>query len=176
MVKYTKSIPKVTSLHGIESAPNYLAQTINCNNSRKIYKKQKNKVTSLHANGLDPNYLPESTENSGFFPVYNTELLVKNFNASKTELLHKIPYNKESHKSSNDINNSEYEKFIEFSRIDDIINELKNISASNNDSIQVLANELKNAVKAMNDSVKNQTELTSSIKSFVEEFKKNKNN
>ena len=140
------------------------------------YTKSVPKVTSLHGTGLDPNYLPESSENIGFFPVYNTELMVKNFNASKAEPLHKIPYNKESYKSSNDKNNSEYEKFIEFSRIDDIINELKNISASNNDSIQVLANELKNAVKAMNDSVKNQTELTSSIKSLVEEFKKNKNN
>ena len=40
-------------------------------------------ATSLHGNGLDHNYLPESTENPWFFPVYNTELMVKNFNASK---------------------------------------------------------------------------------------------
>ena len=40
----------------------------------------------------------------------------------------------------------------------------------------MLANKLKNVVKAKNDSAKNQTELTSSIKSLVEEFKKNKNN
>ena len=48
-----------------------------------------------------------------------------NFNASKAELLHKIPFNKESNKSSNVNNNSKkFENFIKFTRIDEIINEL----------------------------------------------------
>ena len=94
-----------------------------------------------------------------------------NFNASKAELLHKIPFNKESNKSSNVNNNSKkFENFIKFTRIDEIINELKN----NTDSVKELVNLIKDSVKAMNDSVKNQTELTSSIKSLVEELKKQK--
>ena len=39
----------------------------------------------------------------------------------------------------------------------------------------MLANEIKNAAKVMNDSVKNQTELTSSIKSLIEELTKKNN-
>ena len=125
--------------------------------------------------------------------------MLNNFNPSKTEPLHVIPSNRESHKSSG------FEKLEEFTGIDEIINELKKLIISNNDlakeikdsnyvlvngikdsnqvlaneikgSNQVLANEIKNAVKAMDDSIKNQTELTSSIKSLVEELKKNKNN
>jgi len=71
---------------------------------------------------------------------------------------------------------------IEFTSFYEFVNELKNIAASNKelakgikDSNLVLAHELKNAVKAMNDSVKNQTQLTTSIKSFFDNLK-NKNN
>jgi len=39
-----------------------------------------------------------------------------------------------------------------------------------------VANEIKIEVKAKNDFVKNQIELTSSIKSLIEELQKNKNN
>jgi len=95
--------------------------------------------------------------------------------------LYKILFNKDTHKSSNDKNTSDFENLIEFTSFDEFVNELKNIAASNKELLNgiknsnlVLANELKDAVKAMNDFVKNQTELTSSIKSLVEEFKKQK--
>ena len=78
--------------------------------------------------------------------------------------------------------------FNEF-RIDEILNKLEALAVSNNGlaneikhSNQVLANEIrnsndqiKNAITVMNDSVMNQTELTSSIKSLIEELKKKNN-
>jgi hypothetical protein len=70
--------------------------------------------------------------------------------------------------------------FNEF-RIDEILNKLEALAVSNNGlaneiehSNQVLANEIKNATTVMNDSVMNQTELTSSIKSLIEELTKKK--
>ena len=147
------------------------------------YTKPVLKATSLHDTGLGPNFITESPKNTEFVPFYNSGLKLKNFNASKTEPLHEIYSNKKSHKSSNDNNNSWFEKFEEFTGIDEIVNELKQLMVSNQvlaneikDSNRVLANEIKIAVKAMNDSVKNQTELTSSIKSLFEELQKNKNN
>jgi hypothetical protein len=70
--------------------------------------------------------------------------------------------------------------FNEF-RIDEILHKLEALAVSNNGlaneiehSNQVLANEIKNATTVMNDSVMNQTELTSSIKSLIEELTKKK--
>ena len=107
--------------------------------------------------------------------------MVNNINASTSEPLHKIISYKESHNSSFDNSNNEFEKFIQFTRIDEILNKLEALTVSNKDlaneiknSNQVLANEIKNAAKVMNDSVKNQTELTSSIKSLIEELTKKK--
>ena len=160
------------------------------------YTKPVLKATSLHDNELGPNFITESTKNTEFVPFYNTGLMLNNFNASKTEPLHEISSNKKSHKSSKDSNNSGFEKFEEFTGIDEIVNELKQLIVSNQmlaneikdsnqvlangiknfnqvlangikDSNQVLANEIKIGPKVMNDSVKNQTELTSSIKSLV---------
>jgi len=198
LVDYTKSVPKITSLHEDGLAPNYLAQPINYDNlldkATSLHGtvlapnyftesaiKYVAKATSLHGTGLDPNYFTESTENTGSFPVYNTGFMQNYFNISKAEPLYKILFNKDTHKSSNEKNNSDFENLIEFTSFDEFANELKNIAASNKellngikDSNLVLANELKDAVKAMNDSVKNQTELTLSIKSLAEEFKKQK--
>jgi len=194
-------------------APKFLSSGIglstNNENVDKIelvdYTKPVLKATSLHDTGLDPNFIIESAKNTEFIPFYNIGLMLNNLNASKTEPLHEISSNKKSHKSSNDNNNSGFEKFEEFTGIDEIVNELKQLLVSNQvlaneikdsnqelanaikDSNQILANEIKDsnqvlaieikfAVKAMNDSVKNQTELTSSIKSLVEDLRKNKNN
>jgi len=173
LVDYTKSVPKVTSPHVTGLAPNYLAQTINNNYSLP-------KFTSLHGNGLVPNYFPESTvesapkatslhdkglypnyitespENIGPAPVYNTRLMLNDFNVSKLESFHKIPSNKESHKSSNDNNNSEFEKFIEFTCIDEIFKELaKGIKHSN----QVLLNEFKHSNQMMLNEFKHSNQM-----------------
>ena len=160
--------------------------------------------TSPHGIGLGSNYVTGSVENTKSVPSYNTGLMVNNINASTSEPLHKIISYKESHNSSFDNSNNEFEKFIQFTRIDEILNKLEALAVSNNglaneikhsnqvladqivnsnhvladqivNSNQLLANQIKNAITVMNDSVMNQTELTSSIKSLIQELTKNNN-
>ena len=97
-----------------------------------------------------------------------TGMVLNNINTSKTVPFHKILSSKGSLPDfSYDNNNNGFEKFLEFV-INEILNELKNIVVSNNE----LAKKKKIASKVMMDFVQNQTELTSSIKSLIEELKK----
>ena len=127
------------------------------------YTKPVLKATSLHDTGLGPNFITESAKNTEFVPFYNTGLMLNNFNASKTESLHEISSNKKSHKSSNDNNNSGFEKFEEFTGIDEIVNELKQLIVSN----QVLANEIKDSNQVLVNEIKNFNQvLANGIKNF----------
>ena len=153
LVDYTKTVLKATSLHDTGLGPNFITEST---------VKPVLKATSLHGTGLGPNFITESTKNTEFVPFYNTGLMLNNFNASKTESLHEISSNKKSHKSSNDNNNSGFEKFEEFTGIDEIVNELKQLIVSNRmlaneikDSNQVLVNEIKNFNQVLANGIKN---------------------
>ena len=110
-----KSVPKVELPHGTEIGPNYITHSID-------YTKSLTKATSPHGIGLGPNYVTESVENTKSVPAYNTGLMVNNINASTSEPLHKIISYKESHNSSFDNSNNEFEKFIQFTKYQKIIN------------------------------------------------------
>ena len=102
----------------------------------------------------------------------STGLVINNINTYKTGPFLRIPSRKESHPDFfYDNNNIGFEKFLEFT-INEILTELKNVTASNKE----LAKEIKIASKAMLDSVQIQTELTLSINSLIEERKNKKNN
>ena len=166
-----KSVPKVELPHGTEIGPNYITHSID-------YTKSLTLDTSPHGIGLGSNYVTGSVENTKSVPSYNTGLMVNNINASTSGPLHKIISYKESHNSSFDNSNNEFEKFIQFTRIDEILNKLEALAVSNNGLANEIRNsndQIKNAITVMNDSVMNQTELTSSIKSLIQELTKKNN-
>ena len=141
-IDYNKSLTKATSPHGIGLGPNYITESIaesvpkvelphgteigpNCPNYITYsidYTKSLTKATSPHGIGLGPNYVTESVENTKSVPAYNTGLMVNNINTSTSEPLHKIISYKESHNSSFDNSNNEFEKFIQFTKYQKIIN------------------------------------------------------
>jgi len=151
--KNTEFVPHATSLNVTGLGPNFITQS--AKNTEFVPH-----ATSLNVTGLNPNFITQSAKNTEFLPFYNTGLMLNNFNASKTEPLHEISSKRESHKSSG------FEKFLEFTGIDEIINELKQLIISNQqvakeikNSNQVLVNEIKDSNQVLVKEIKNSNQV-----------------
>ena len=124
--------------------PNYITQSFD-------YTKSAPKSVFSHGIGLDPNYVTESVEKTKSVPAYNTGFMLNNIKTSKAEPLHKIISRKESHNSPFDNSNNGFEKFQQFTRIDEILTKLEALAVSNKD----LANEIRNSNQVLANKIKN---------------------
>ena len=171
-----KSVPKFELPHGNEIGPNYITHSID-------YTKSLTKGTSLHGIGLGPNYISESIAES--VPKVESPHVTEK---GPNYLAQSIDYTKSLTKATsphgiglgpNYVTESvENTKSVPAYRIDEILNKLEALAVSNNGLANEIRNsndQIKNAITVMNDSVMNQTQLTSSIKSLIEELKKKNN-